>query len=307
MELQQIRYFLEVAATQHVTQSAQKLHIAQPALTQSIHRLEKELGVALFLPKGRGIVLTEPGKYLKSRLEPIIRELDSLPDQLQTMAALSRNTIHLNVLAASTLITEAIIEYRTSHQDVSFQLMQNEESELYDISVTTKLFYQTSSSDEERYTCTERIFLAVPNNDHYRSFDRIRLTDVQNEGFISLLGSRQMRWICDKFCHHAGFQPKIIFESDNPAAVRNMIASNMGVGFWPEFSWGKLDSSQVRLLEIEYPLCQRDLLFTLKRNKLNTSVVEDFFHFLLEYCQKASHATTAHIPNFHSAENHLPH
>ena len=45
MEITQLKYFLEVAKTQHMTQSAQKLHIAQPALTQSIHRLEKELGV----------------------------------------------------------------------------------------------------------------------------------------------------------------------------------------------------------------------------------------------------------------------
>ena len=48
MELQQLKYFLEVAQSQHIKQSAQKLHIAQPALSQSVHRLEKELGVKLF-------------------------------------------------------------------------------------------------------------------------------------------------------------------------------------------------------------------------------------------------------------------
>ena len=56
MEITQMKYFLEVAKTQHMTQSANKLHIAQPALTQSIHRLENELGVPLFLHKGRNIV-----------------------------------------------------------------------------------------------------------------------------------------------------------------------------------------------------------------------------------------------------------
>ena len=45
MELLQLEYFYAVAKTQHVTHTAEQLHIAQPALTQSIHRLEKELGV----------------------------------------------------------------------------------------------------------------------------------------------------------------------------------------------------------------------------------------------------------------------
>ena len=44
MELLQLEYFYAVAKTQHVTHTAEQLHIAQPALTQSIHRLEKELG-----------------------------------------------------------------------------------------------------------------------------------------------------------------------------------------------------------------------------------------------------------------------
>ena len=44
MELTQLRYFLEVAESEHMTMSAEKLHIAQPALSQSIHRLENATG-----------------------------------------------------------------------------------------------------------------------------------------------------------------------------------------------------------------------------------------------------------------------
>lgn len=289
MELQQLRYFMEAAETQHITRAAEKLHIAQPALTQSIHRLENELGVPLFLSKGRGIILTEFGKYLQERLIPVIKEIDSLPEQLKTMVALSQETIHLNVLAASTLMTEAIIQYRSEHENIRFQLMQNEENELFDIGVTTKLFYQPQEDAESNeYVCTERIFLAVPNNEKYRGMTSIRLIDAAEEGFISLLGSRQMRWICDKFCQHAGFKPKIIFESDSPAAVKNMIASNMGVGFWPEFSWGKLESDHVLLLEITEPVCHRDLLFLCKHNKPDSSNVDDFFSFLKEFCDRAA-------------------
>ena len=63
MELTQLRYFLKVAELQHITRAAEELYIAQPALTQTIHRLENELEVPLFSAKGRNIVLTKYGHF----------------------------------------------------------------------------------------------------------------------------------------------------------------------------------------------------------------------------------------------------
>lgn len=288
MELNQIRYFLEVAQTQHVSRSAEHLHIAQPALSQSIHRLEKDLGVPLFVAKGRNIVLTEYGKYLQKKLIPIIEELDAIPSRLQTMAKLENDTIHLNVLAASALITEAIIEYQKKYHHLNFQFTQNNESRLYDIGITTRLFYQLPEEQLQNvFLCTEKIFLAVPRSSPYALRSEIDLQEVADEGFISLMGSRQLRWICDRFCQHAGFRPRIVFESDSPAAVKNMIAANMGIGFWPEFTWGQLETDRVVLLDIRQPICRREILFDCKHNKIEHTAVDDFFEFLKSYCQAA--------------------
>ncbi|MGN1194419.1 MAG: LysR family transcriptional regulator [Acutalibacteraceae bacterium] len=286
MELTQIRYFLAVAESQHITKSAQKLHIAQPALSQSIHRLEKELRVPLFVSKGRNIVLTEYGKYLKQKLEPLMSELDSIPGQLQTMAKLESDTVHLNVLAASTLVTEAIIEYKKKRSEVNFQVLQSSSDQLYDIGIRTKLFYQLDKESDNIFVCTEKIYLAVPSSHKLAAKNSIRLLEAADEGFISLMGSRQLRWICDRYCQHAGFSPKIIFESDSPAAVRNMIAANMGVGFWPEFTWGKLETDRVKLIEIEEPLCRRDIIIDYKLNKTDSSTVVDFFDFFKDFCKR---------------------
>lgn len=286
MELTQIRYFLEVAESQHITSSAEKLHIAQPALSQSIKRLEESLGVPLFRPKGRNIVLTEYGKVLQKELLPLIERLDEIPEMLKTMARLNHETVHLNVLAASTLITEAIIEYKKTHESLNFQLLQNTQTDIFDIEITTEIFYPQKK--ENQFVCSEKILLAVPNTEKYAGKTSVSLTELSEEGFICLLGSRQFRYICDKFCHQAGLNPRVIFESDTPSAVKNMIAANMGVGFWPEFTWGKIDSDRVKLLEIAEPKCSRDIVVTCNLNKEDNSNVLDFFDFLKTYFTQLS-------------------
>lgn len=285
MELTQIRYFLEAAKTKHMTNSAKNLHITQPALTQAIRRLEEDLGVPLFAAKGRNITLTEYGKYLQKRLAPLMEQLDKIPEQLNMMVKLEGETIHMNVLAASGLVMEAIIEYKKEHEGINFQLQQNTESELYDIAVTTKLFYQ-GLNEKNSFACGEKIYLAVPKNERYADRTSICLGETAEEGFISLLGSREFRYICDRFCQHAGFTPKIIFESDNPAAVKNMIAANMGIGFWSEFTWGRIENEQVKLLEIEEPVCQRDIIINYNMNKIDNRNVTEFYRYLVQFFRR---------------------
>lgn len=86
MEFLQLKYFYALAQTQHVTRTAEQLHIAQPALTRTVHRLESELGVKLFQPSGRNIELTQYGKYLQKKIEPVLKALNEIPEELREMA-----------------------------------------------------------------------------------------------------------------------------------------------------------------------------------------------------------------------------
>lgn len=294
MELNQLRYFLEVAESQHITHSAEKLHIAQPSLTKSIKRLEEELGVPLFVAKGRNIVLTPYGSFFRDRLKPLIEGIDRIPGDLETMAKLENATIHMNVLAASAIVTEAIIEYEKVNKKVNFQLMQQSGENLYDIGVTTRLFYQVPEGRAKHESVfTEEIFLAVPKSHRLAEADEISLSEAKDEGFITLMGSKQLRSICDRFCAHAGFVPRIIFESDNPSAVKNMIAANFGVGFWPEYTWGRIESSDVKLVKISNPVCRRDVLIDFRENKKDSEEVRRFYNFLTAYFAQRRHERPA--------------
>ena len=78
----------------------------------------------------------------------------------------------------------------------------------------------------------------------------LALTDLEGEPFICLAGSRTFRAVCDEACAQAGFAPRVAFESDSPAVVKSMIGLGLGVGFWPERSWGSLEDSSATLTAI---------------------------------------------------------
>ena len=111
MELLQFRYFLEAARYENLTRAADELHIAQPALSQSIMRLENELGVKLFDRRNHHVYLNDQGKLLRKRLIPLMESIDSLKDELWESVCSSEKTISLNFFAASQFITNCIIAF----------------------------------------------------------------------------------------------------------------------------------------------------------------------------------------------------
>lgn len=292
MEILQLKYFLALARSQHVTKTAQQLHIAQPALTQTIHRLENELGVRLFQSSGRNIILTEEGRYLQEKIEPVVRVLNELPMQLQELQSNRKKVIRINVLAASTIITDAIIDFQKQHSGFNFQLVQNNRAEDADITVFTRECFKQPKSTKEAYAVfTEQIYLAVPKESQYSRQESIELPEIAEKEFIALAGSKGLRIICDRFCMHAGFQPNVIFESDSPEVVKNLIGASIGVGFWPQYSWGKPDRSRMSLIPIAWPQCQRDIVVQLHDKEEKAEDAQEFFDFLSHYLQELGRDT----------------
>ena len=84
MELLQLKYFLYLARNEHVSRTAEQLHISQPSLSSTIKRLEQELGVPLFEKKGRNIVLSEYGKIYLNYVESAFALLENGERALRT-------------------------------------------------------------------------------------------------------------------------------------------------------------------------------------------------------------------------------
>ena len=286
MELLQLKYFLAVAESEHMTNTAKLLHIAQPALTQSIHRLEQELGVSLFERAGRGIRLSPAGAYVRDRVKPAMETLENVARDVQLFQQGEQGVVRVGVHAASGVAIDGIAAYSELNPHVSFEITQDERERHRDVIVTTITPRGSSTVENamEKTPFSERIGIAVPASSSLG--DTASLADFANERFIALAGSRRFREVCDTFCARRAFTPHIAFESDNPLVVKKMIGLGLGVGFWPDHSWGDLDPKSCRLVHLQEPEFTRDVIVAKTSRCTPDSEAQRFYEFLLDYVAK---------------------
>ena len=291
MELYQLRYFLEVARQQHVHRSAEKLHVSQPAVTNAIHRMEDELGVPLFFQQGRSIRLSPYGKTLYNEIMPLCESLNSLPDRIRNMQLHEKTTIRLNIFAAWFIVIEAIREFHRIDPDLNFEVIQNEQTEISDITVTTTPCRRSKKHKSGNINVfTEPVYLAVPDIPRFRDKDSILLSEVADMNFVQISEKKNFRGICENFFKEAGIKPNTVFESDDPGVVRFMICDNMGVGFWPMFTSfsvqrGGKQTGHMLLKKIEKPECARDIIIEKRDVNSDNIHVQIFYDFLVRYIE----------------------
>jgi len=97
MELRSLAYFVRVSELGSITRAAAHLHLAQPALTRHVQRLEEELGVALFTRANRGVRLTEAGQKLLDGAVRILRDVERTGDEIRAQDAHPSGRIILGV------------------------------------------------------------------------------------------------------------------------------------------------------------------------------------------------------------------
>lgn len=93
MELRILRYFLMVAKEQSFTRAAEQLHITQPTLSRQLAALEEELGIELFIRKGKNIMLTDEGMLLKRRALEILNLEERTLEELKRTEEVIEGTV----------------------------------------------------------------------------------------------------------------------------------------------------------------------------------------------------------------------
>lgn len=120
MDLRQLRYFLAVAGTQHMTRASEQLHVTQSTLSHQIRQMEQALGTPLFDRIGRGIRLTEAGEMFRGFAQRALTELESGVNALAELDSVLRGQLRVGVIHTinSSLVPPVISRFVAAHSGV---------------------------------------------------------------------------------------------------------------------------------------------------------------------------------------------
>lgn len=282
MNTMQLRIFVSVAASRNMTRTAQEMHMTQPAVSQSIAKLEQEVDAMLFIRKKRELELTQKGLLFYQRAQNILRELDMALAECQTPDTPLYGTLSLQICSASALMPGMLNGFRTLYPNIRYSITQNAD-DLADYDFRIAYAQGDAMPMNAVPLFEEEVLLAVPKHHHLAGRNSIHLIEARDEDFLLL-----QKWMAlgrqgVALCRQAGFEPKVVFQCDNPTTLREMVTLANGVTFVPHISWHTAISSELRLLHITSPICRRWLGLYSSPGKRHTPVTKAFSQYAINY------------------------
>ena len=125
MELRHLRYFVAVGEEQHYSRGAQRLRVAQPALSRQIQDLEAELGFKLFDRLSRGVKLSTPGKLFLEEARRILQQVDEATKRVQRVASGQSGTMRVGFIESMSwhgVVPDAFRQFREQQPDAELQI-----------------------------------------------------------------------------------------------------------------------------------------------------------------------------------------
>ena len=261
MELFVMRYVLAVAEHKNFSLAAHACHIGQPALSQQISKLEKKLGVTLFMRNSRGAVLTEAGEEFVRRAREIIQRTEALGSEMSLYAGLCRGTLNVGVITSLQCIDFGgmLSALCSTYPEVSVNIQQGGTHILLQQLIDRKLdlaFCNKPSGGvpngvEFQHLGQDRFHVAVPADHPLAKEKKIILAQLKNERFIFHQAGQVASELCLNACLKAGFEPNIVCRSSSPTTGLYMVRGGLGVALFPSEEFRGRSLEGVVELELE--------------------------------------------------------
>ncbi|MEE4025661.1 LysR substrate-binding domain-containing protein [Gordonia sp. PKS22-38] len=245
MELRHLRYFRAVAEELHFGRAAERLHIAQPPLSQQIRQLEEELGVTLLVRSTRKVELTPAGTAYLERVEAILDAVDVAGLQAQRIAEGRQGRLAIGCVGSATysLLPRIVRALRDELPDLDVSvrgemLAPAQLSALTSGEIDLALLRPPVGGSEivVETVRRDRLFVALPEGDPRGDASAVRLETLRDAEFIvhAGLGRSVMNGIVAAMCSAAGFVPQIRHEVTETSTLVTLVAAGLGVAVVPE-------------------------------------------------------------------------
>jgi LysR family transcriptional activator of glutamate synthase operon len=285
MELAQLRYLVALAEERHFTRAAAREHIAQPALSQQIRRLEEEVGLALVERTTRRVAITDAGELLVARARRILAELGSAHTELQALKGVQVG--HVTVGALHTMgpvdLSLVLAIFHERHPGVELTVREQSSEELAEMLRVDELdlaFLSVTERVESQglglhQLVQEELVLILPVNHPLAKRRRVRMAELSEEQFITFREGARLRELLVGAGHQAGFEPQVKLESNESQRIRRLVARGMGVAILPR-SDAVSPGAEVWVAALVEPALTRDITLAWREGRRHSPAASEF-------------------------------
>lgn len=241
MEISQLRTLIHVAELGSLSKAADRLHIAQPALSRQIRLLEEELGVRLFDRHGRGMIITDQGRDALRHALRVMAELEELRASVSDEDAPLRGHVSIGMppTVADILSEPLVAAFRASHPDATLRIVSAYSGYLLDWmhrgEVDAAILYDPKSARTLRVQplLDEVLFLIGPPGAGLSQDVPVDFHKLEDKRLLLPSHGHGLRSIVARCADEAGFALHVPVEADSYSTLKSLVRSGHGFTILP--------------------------------------------------------------------------
>jgi len=245
LDVRRMKVLKEVAAQGSFSAAAEALSFTQSAVSQQIAALERESGAKLVERGARGIRLTAAGQALVSHADAILSRLEDAEQELAAIAGLKGGRLRTAGFqsAGATLVPRALTEFHRRHPDVDLSATTAELNEAHEllrsgeIDVAIVMDFEGQpllyGDLETEHLLDDSYYIAMSDTHPLAGKRQIALADLAEDDWINSCPGTSCDQVVLNACRGAGFEPRVVIESDENDQMQACVAGGLGVALWP--------------------------------------------------------------------------
>lgn len=284
IELRHLRYFMAVAEELHFGRAAERLHMAQPPLSQQIRQLENELGFLLFHRTKRSVQLTEAGQAFFGECHKLFQQLDQAIETGRRVSRGEQGQLVIGFIssAAYNVLPAILRSFRSQVPQVRLELHEmGTKDQLNDLREgKIDVGFLRPPIEDPLLSCItimrEPMVVALPETHPLTEQPYIVLSSLANEAFI-LFPRVQSPRVYDQIislCQQAGFSPNVVQEAMQMQTIVSLVAGEIGVAIVP-VSLQNLQRTGVVYKPLEEPIPYAEVAVAWRKGDLS-AIAERF-------------------------------